>query len=327
MLKSLDEQARKDVTRAGGALKKPLTREELVDWSSSASSSSSSSFSSSKDRDGRRHSLSPSSSSQAKSSAAGAGGSSSRATSVQYLAVEDDGASVAASSGRLMDGVDSAVAALLGSLSALENSSVTLLCLGSLTTIAGALETDAEMMRNKVRGMVIMGGSLYGANAASEDSAYHTQGGAEFNFYYHPQAVYDVLQSGLDITLIGLDVANAEAVSKDNVLYLAHETEVTTQFLDSGLTTAFSSRASRGLSRDALAERSSMSRVALVERRGLSRDAPDTRSSMSRVALFEGRGPPRDAPDTSCTSLSDSHLIVFLYLFRANPSARVCFDV
>jgi hypothetical protein len=83
----------------------------------------------------------------------------------------------------------------------------------------------------------------------------------------------------------------------------------------------------RGLSRDASDTRSSMSRVALVEGRGLSRDASDTRSSMSRVALVEGRGLSRDAPDTSCISLSDSHLIVLLYPFRANPSARVCFDV
>lgn len=33
-----------------------------------------------------------------------------------------------------------------------------------------------------------MGGSLYGPAAATQDSAFNSQGGAEFNFYYHPQA-------------------------------------------------------------------------------------------------------------------------------------------
>src|SRR4029077_10077404 len=72
---------------------------------------------------------------------------------------------------------------------------VTLLPVGPLTNIATALSIDSELA-GMVKGIVMMGGSLSGGNITPA---------AEFNVYVDPEAARIVFQSGIPITMVGLD--------------------------------------------------------------------------------------------------------------------------
>ena len=72
---------------------------------------------------------------------------------------------------------------------------MTLIPIGPLTNIAMALNLDAELA-SMVRGIVLMGGSLSGGNITPA---------AEFNIYVDPEAARIVFQSGIPITMVGLD--------------------------------------------------------------------------------------------------------------------------
>jgi purine nucleosidase len=72
---------------------------------------------------------------------------------------------------------------------------VTLITIGPLTKIATALNSDPELA-SMVRGLVMMGGSLSGGNITPA---------AEFNVYVDPEAARIVFQSGIPITMVGLD--------------------------------------------------------------------------------------------------------------------------
>ena len=72
---------------------------------------------------------------------------------------------------------------------------VTLIPIGPLTNIATALNLDPELA-GMVRGIVLMGGSLSGGNITPA---------AEFNIYVDPEAARIVFQSGIPITMVGLD--------------------------------------------------------------------------------------------------------------------------
>jgi inosine-uridine nucleoside N-ribohydrolase len=80
---------------------------------------------------------------------------------------------------------------------------VTLITLGPLTNIAVALNTDAELA-GMVRGLVMMGGSLSGGNITPA---------AEFNVYVDPEAARIVFQSGIPITMVGLDVTRKTSLT------------------------------------------------------------------------------------------------------------------
>src|SRR5215831_1392902 len=84
---------------------------------------------------------------------------------------------------------------------------VTLITLGPLTNIATALETDSELA-GMVRGIVMMGGSLSGGNITPA---------AEFNIYVDPEAAKIVFQSGIPITMVGLDVTRKTSLTEDHV--------------------------------------------------------------------------------------------------------------
>ena len=106
-----------------------------------------------------------------------------------------------------------AVAALLAELREQDDHSLTLLCLGSLTNLAGALDADPDLVHLKLKNVVVMGGAARVNPSAWHDHAFYTQGGAEFNFYFDADATYKVIHSGLDISMIGLEVANADVCS------------------------------------------------------------------------------------------------------------------
>ncbi|MEO1376941.1 MAG: nucleoside hydrolase [Cyanobacteria bacterium J06635_10] len=75
---------------------------------------------------------------------------------------------------------------------------LTIVALGPLTNIATALQKDAETMK-KIGRIIIMGGAVKVPGNISV--------AAEFNFFVDPHAAEMVMESGIPLTLVGLDVA------------------------------------------------------------------------------------------------------------------------
>jgi len=84
---------------------------------------------------------------------------------------------------------------------------ITLITIGPLTNIATALNMDSELAR-LVKSLVMMGGSLSGGNITPA---------AEFNVYVDPEAARIVFQSGVPITMVGLDVTRKTSLTDDHV--------------------------------------------------------------------------------------------------------------
>ena len=96
---------------------------------------------------------------------------------------------------------------------------VTLITIGPLTNIAAALASDSDLAA-KVRGLVMMGGSLSGGNITPA---------AEFNIYVDPEAARMVFQSGIPITMVGLDVTRKTALTEEHVAKLSAGTSPVSQ--------------------------------------------------------------------------------------------------
>lgn len=75
---------------------------------------------------------------------------------------------------------------------------ITIMATGPLTNIAMALRMAPDIKKN-IEEIVIMGGAIAAGNITPA---------AEFNFYVDPHAAYVVTNSGLKLTLIGLDVTH-----------------------------------------------------------------------------------------------------------------------
>ncbi|HEX6905689.1 MAG TPA: nucleoside hydrolase [Terriglobales bacterium] len=84
---------------------------------------------------------------------------------------------------------------------------VTLITIGPLTNVGVALRGDPELA-GMVRGLVMMGGSLSGGNITPA---------AEFNVYVDPEAARIVFQSGIPITMVGLDVTRKTTLTEEHV--------------------------------------------------------------------------------------------------------------
>lgn len=84
---------------------------------------------------------------------------------------------------------------------------VTLITIGPLTNVATALNSDAELA-GMIRGLVMMGGSLSGGNITPA---------AEFNVYVDPEAARIVFQSGIPLTMVGLDVTRKASLTDEHV--------------------------------------------------------------------------------------------------------------
>lgn len=87
---------------------------------------------------------------------------------------------------------------------------VTLIPVGPLTNIAVALSSEPDLA-SMVRGIVLMGGSLSGGNITPA---------AEFNIYVDPEAARMVFQSGIPITMVGLDVTRKTTLTDEHVKIL-----------------------------------------------------------------------------------------------------------
>jgi len=87
---------------------------------------------------------------------------------------------------------------------------ITLITIGPLTNIANALNMDSELA-HMVKSLVMMGGSLSGGNITPA---------AEFNVYVDPEAARIVFQSGMPITMVGLDVTRKTSLTDEHVRIL-----------------------------------------------------------------------------------------------------------
>lgn len=88
---------------------------------------------------------------------------------------------------------------------------ITLITLGPQTNVATALESDPGLAP-LVKELVMMGGSLSGGNITPA---------AEFNVYVDPEAARIVFQSGIPITMVGLDVTRRTELTDAHVATLA----------------------------------------------------------------------------------------------------------
>ncbi len=80
-----------------------------------------------------------------------------------------------------------------------------LIALGPLTNVASAIEVDAETM-TQIEELIVMGGSF--------GSESNVTAAAEFNFFADPVAARVVIQSGLPVTAIGLNVTHRAALPR-----------------------------------------------------------------------------------------------------------------
>jgi len=83
---------------------------------------------------------------------------------------------------------------------------VSIIPIGPLTNVALALQADPELA-GLIKEIVLMGGSISGGN---------TTPSAEFNIYVDPEASRIVFQSGVPITMVGLDVTRKCFVTEEH---------------------------------------------------------------------------------------------------------------
>jgi len=102
---------------------------------------------------------------------------------------------------------DSAIDVLLKAAEEYGNR-LTIVTLGLLTNIATALQRDPDTLK-KVGQIVIMGGAV---TVPGNRSA-----AAEFNFFVDPDAAQMVMESGIPLTLVGLDVTRKVRLSRQVV--------------------------------------------------------------------------------------------------------------
>ncbi len=84
-------------------------------------------------------------------------------------------------------------------------SDLSIVTLGPLTNVATALQRDAGTMA-RIRDVIVMGGSI--------DVPGNVTPTAEFNFYSDPLAAQAVVQSGLRVTLVGLNVTERARIER-----------------------------------------------------------------------------------------------------------------
>ncbi len=89
---------------------------------------------------------------------------------------------------------------------------VTLVPTGPLTNIALLLAVYPDLAAQKVERIVLMGGAIGEGNVTPA---------AEFNIWADPEAAYRVFSSGLEVTMVGLDVTHKALIGSAHVERLA----------------------------------------------------------------------------------------------------------
>lgn len=121
---------------------------------------------------------------------------------------------------------DSAVEAMYQVLSDVAEP-ITIVATGSYTNVALLINQYPDIT-SKIKRLILMGGSLSGGNVSSV---------AEFNVFTDPDAAKIVFESGLDITMIGLDVTLKALLSNQTIEDIAEIGEVGKMI--SGVMTAY----------------------------------------------------------------------------------------
>lgn len=121
---------------------------------------------------------------------------------------------------------DSAVEAMYQVLSDVAEP-ITIVATGSYTNVALLINQYPDIT-SKIKRLILMGGSLSGGNVSSV---------AEFNVFTDPDAAKIVFESGLDITMIGLDVTLKALLSNQTIEDIAEMGEVGKMI--SGVMTAY----------------------------------------------------------------------------------------
>ena len=106
---------------------------------------------------------------------------------------------------------------------------VTIVALGPLTNIAKVIGSHNSESEN-IKEIIVMGGAV---NVSGNVTQF-----AEFNIYSDPHAAKVVIDSGIPITLIGLDVTNQISVIKDDMPWPGGSTKISnlaTCLISSGL--------------------------------------------------------------------------------------------
>jgi purine nucleosidase len=85
---------------------------------------------------------------------------------------------------------------------------VTLIATGALTNVAALLDSEPDLVRERVREIVLMGGATGRGN--------HTPY-AEFNVYVDPEAAERVLAAGVPVTMVGLNLTH-QAIATPEVV-------------------------------------------------------------------------------------------------------------
>lgn len=99
---------------------------------------------------------------------------------------------------------------------------LTIVAIGPLTNIARALRKDARLLRKAGR-IVSMGGAFRVPG--------NTGPVAEFNYFVDPEAAAEVLESGLRVRIVPLDVTETVAVERKEVLRWARNGGPTARFV------------------------------------------------------------------------------------------------
>jgi inosine-uridine nucleoside N-ribohydrolase len=87
---------------------------------------------------------------------------------------------------------------------------ISIVAVGPLTNVATALISDPSLTA-KIQSIVVMGGSLTGGNVTPS---------AEFNFYVDPEAARIVFDSGVPLTMVGLNVTNRVQMRDEQIRVL-----------------------------------------------------------------------------------------------------------
>jgi len=87
---------------------------------------------------------------------------------------------------------------------------ITIVAIGPLTNVALALKSDAAVGK-KIKEILMMGGSLSHGNVTPS---------AEFNFYVDPEAARVVFDSGVPLTMVGLNVTERVRIGKEQIAVL-----------------------------------------------------------------------------------------------------------
>ena len=92
---------------------------------------------------------------------------------------------------------------------------ITIVGIGPLTNVATALKSDSDLAP-KIKEIVVMGGSLSAGNITPS---------AEFNFYVDPEAAKIVFDSGVPITMVGLNVTEKVLLGEQQINILQYGNE------------------------------------------------------------------------------------------------------